>query len=249
MNLFSLQNHSALITGSTYGIGAAIADTMEAAGAEVIRHGRHPAPVENKTSIATDLLDPDGPERLLNEAFASAHPPDLLVCNAGSFFDTAFLDMDADRWDKTIRLNLQAPYFLVQGFAKRLAKSGKSGAVVILGSTNGAQAEEDSTAYDISKGGVVMMTRTLATALAPLGIRVNSIAPGLIRTPLTENWMTTRPDLIAHYENKILLRRIGTATECAGAAVFLCSDAASYITGHTLIIDGGLTVGQIGRLP
>jgi NAD(P)-dependent dehydrogenase (short-subunit alcohol dehydrogenase family) len=90
-----------------------------------------------------------------------------------------------------------------------------------------------------------MMTRTLAVALAPQGIRVNSIAPGLIRTPLTSGWMDREPEKVAHYENKILAGRVGVPEDCAGACVFLCSRAASYITGQTLVVDGGLTITQI----
>ena len=122
------------------------------------------------------------------------------------------------------------------------------GAIVIVSSTNGFQAEADSVAYDTSKGGLVMMIRSLAVSLAPHGIRVNGIAPGLIRTPLTQTWMEPRAnDLLKHYERKILLGKVGTPRDCAGAVAFLCSPAASYITGDIITIDGGLTVTQIGR--
>ena len=117
--------------------------------------------------------------------------------------------------------------------------------MVIVGSTNGFLAEADSTAYDTSKGGLVMMTRTLAVALAPLGIRVNSIAPGLVRTPLTSGWMDRDPEKVAEYERKILVGRIGEPSDCAGPCVFLCSPGAGYMTGQTLVVDGGLTITQI----
>ena len=121
----------------------------------------------------------------------------------------------------------------------------QGGAVVIVGSTNGFLAEADSTAYDTSKGGLVMMTRTLAVALAPLGIRVNSIAPGLVRTPLTSGWMDRDPAKVADYRRKILVGRIGEPSDCSGPCVFLCSPAAAYMTGQTLVVDGGLTITQI----
>jgi len=172
--------------------------------------------------------------------------PDLLVCNAGSFFDKPFLEMDPATFEKTLRLNVEQAYFMVQAFARRLSAESRPGAVVIISSTNGFQAEEGSTAYDLSKGALVMMVRTLAMALAPHRIRVNGIAPGLIRTPLTKTWTEQKPELVRHYEKKILLGRLGETQDLGGSCVFLCSEAARYITGQTLVVDGGLTVGQIG---
>ena len=94
-----------------------------------------------------------------------------------------------------------------------------------------------------------MLTKSLAVSLADHGIRVNGIAPGLIKTPLTSQWMESRDrSVLEHYEKKILMRRVGTPEDVAGAAVFLYSDAASYITGEIIVIDGGLTVSQIGRM-
>ncbi|MDZ4286797.1 MAG: SDR family oxidoreductase, partial [Prosthecobacter sp.] len=142
----------------------------------------------------------------------------------------------------------RAVFFIVQAFAKHRVAKGGGGSVVIVSSTNGFQAEADSVAYDTSKGGLVMMTRSLAVALAPHGIRVNGIGPGLIRTPLTGTWMN-QPDnpMVRHYEKKILLGHVGEAADCAGAVTFLCGTAARYITGEIIVVDGGLTTSQIGR--
>lgn len=247
MKDFDLTGQAALVTGSTRGIGAGMADALRAAGARVLRNGTHPS--SEPDVLVYNLLEPDAPERLIEEAFAREKDLSLLVCNAGSFFDTTFLEMDRERFAKTIQLNVQQAYFLVQGFARRLVKAGRPGAVVIVSSTNGFQSEEDSTAYDISKGALVMMTRTLAQALAPHGIRVNGIAPGLIRTPLTSGWMDAKPEKVRHYEKKILLGEIGRIEDCGGACVFLCSPAARYIVGQNIVIDGGLTVSQITPFP
>jgi NAD(P)-dependent dehydrogenase (short-subunit alcohol dehydrogenase family) len=116
---------------------------------------------------------------------------------------------------------------------------------VIVGSTNGFQAEYDSSAYDTSKGALVMMTKSLALDLAKYSIRVNCLAPGLIRTPLTERWLDDNHAARAHYEKNIPLGRIGAIEDCGAATAFLTSEAASFITGHVLVVDGGLTLSQI----
>jgi len=251
MNLFSLAGHAALVTGSSRGIGKAIAEACLQAGAHVLWHGTRERPSDlppDAPYLRVDLMSLGAPEELMQQAFAIDPQLDILVSNAGSFFDVPFLEMTAERWEQTISLNLRASYFLIQAFARRLVAERRPGSVVIITSTNGFQAERDSSAYDISKGGLVMQTRTLALALADYGIRVNAVAPGLIRTPLTEPWINTNHAMRRLYEKTIPLGYIGTAEECAGAAVFLASSAASYITGHILVVDGGLTICQIGRL-
>ena len=252
MKTLSLTERAALVTGSSQGIGFAAAKALREAGAKVVFHGLQKRPKNipaDSAYLQADLMLPDAPARLVTEAFSVQPKLDTLVCNAGSFFDTPFLEMTRERWDRTLQLNLSATYFITQEFARRLVAARRGGAIVITTSTNGFQAEADSTAYDASKGALVMLIRSLAMSLADHGIRVNGIAPGLIKTPLTSVWMETRAgDLLAHYQKKVLLGRIGTPEDCAGAAVFLCSPAASYITGHIITIDGGLTVGQVGKM-
>lgn len=251
MNAFSLNGHAALVTGSSQGIGLAIALGLHEAGARVVAHGRQERPQslpEDTTYLACDLCVPAAPETLVERAIAAEPGLDTLVCNAGSFFDVPFLEMTEALWDKTINLNLRTMFFTAQAFARHLVREKRGGSIVIMSSTNGFQAEPDSVAYDTSKGGLVMLTRSLAVSLAPYGIRVNGIAPGLIKTPLTSVWMESRAnDLLERYEKKILLGHVGKAGDCAGAVTFLCSPAASYITGEIIVIDGGLTVTQIGR--
>ncbi|MBI3882132.1 MAG: SDR family oxidoreductase [Verrucomicrobia bacterium] len=252
MNSFSLTNHAALVTGSSQGIGFAAANALREAGAKLVFHGLQARPENIPTDsgyVQADLMQHKAPTQLVADAFKSQPNLDTLVCNAGSFFDTPFLEMTRERWDKTLQLNLSATYFIVQEFAKRLVAAKRGGSICITTSTNGLQAEADSTAYDTSKGALVMLIRSLAVSLGDHDIRVNGIAPGLIKTPLTSVWMETRADdLLAHYKKKILLGRIGAPEDCAGAVVFLCSPAASYITGEILTIDGGLTVQQVGKV-
>ena len=252
MKAFLLARSAALVTGSSQGIGLAIANALREADAQLVFNGLQPRPENipaDSAYVQADLMQGDAPARLVAEAFAAQPDLDTLVCNAGSFFDVPFLEMTRERWDRTLQLNLTATCFIAQEFAKRLVAQKRGGSICITTSTNGIQAEADSTAYDTSKGALVMLIRSLAVSLAPHGIRVNGIAPGLIRTPLTSSWIETRADdLLEHYKKKILLGRIGTPEDCAGAVVFLSSPAASYITGEIIVIDGGLTVHQIGKM-
>jgi len=249
MPAFSLALSSVLVTGSSQGIGHAIAVGAAEAGAAVIFHGKEstpPAMPAGSHYLAGDLLEAAGPEALIQAAFAARPGLDLLVCNAGSFFDVPFRDMTPALFERTMNLNVRANYFLAQAFAREMAARQRPGAVVLTSSTNGFQPEEDSTAYDTSKGAIVMLTRTLAISLAGQGIRVNGLAPGLIKTPLTAGLLNTAKQ--SHYEKKIVLGRLGEPDDCAGAVVFLLSPAARYITGQIIVVDGGLTLGQIGRL-
>lgn len=243
-----LASRAALVTGSSSGIGLAIAEALQDAGAQVIFHSHESRPQdwpEDRAFLQADLIPADAPRKLVEAAFDLQPGLDLLVSNAGSFFDVPFLSMSLELWEKTMALNLRAMYFLIQAFAERLVREQRTGSVVVMASTNGLQAEMDSTAYDISKGGAVMLTRTLALSLAEHGIRVNAIAPGLIQTPLSRTWMASRPGVEEHYRKSIPLKRLGVPQDCAGAVVFLASEAAAYITGQILVIDGGLTSQQI----
>lgn len=253
MKAFSLEGKAALVTGSSQGIGLALATGLHEAGARVICHGlpQRPAELPHWASyIAADLCAPETPAALIERAFELEPGLDTLLCNAGSFFDVPFLDMTRERWDKTVALNQASVYFTAQAFARRMVQEKRSGSIVITSSTNGFQAEMDSSAYDASKGALVMLTKSLAVSLADHGIRVNGVAPGLIRTPLTAGVTVSEANknMLDLYEKKILLRRVGSPPDVAGAAVFLASAAASYITGETIIVDGGLTTWQIGRL-
>ncbi|MFM7605771.1 MAG: SDR family NAD(P)-dependent oxidoreductase [Prosthecobacter sp.] len=249
MKAFSLDGHAALVTGSSQGIGLAIGKALREAGARVVFHGLQDSIEGLSSYVQADLMQNDGPQRLVEAAFEIEADLDTLICNAGSFFDLPFLEMTRERWDKTMQLNLASAFFTAQVFAKRLVTEKRGGSVVITSSTNGFQGEMDSCAYDASKGALVMLTKSLAVSLANYGIRVNGIAPGLIKTPLTAQWMESKDrSLLDHYEKKILLHRVGSPEDVAGAVAFLCSPAASYITGEIIVIDGGLTSCQIGRM-
>jgi len=258
--MIHLKGHSALVTGSSSGVGRAIAEAFAEAGANVIIHGkdadhgmkdvaaRCSARGVTVSTIAADLSTDK--EAMIDELFVqaiTAQPKlDILVNNAGHFQDVPFEQMTWERFAATIQLNVTAGYFLAQRFAKHWIAHNVAGRVLFTGSINGRLAEPESTAYDTSKGAVEMMVRTLAVALAPKNIRVNGIAPGLVRTAATK-WLDARPEQahwIAHHTPN---HEIPDADVCGPAAVFLVSDSASHIHGQMLLIDGGVSVWQHPR--
>ena len=256
-DVIDLNGHAALVTGSSKGVGSAIAEAFAEAGADIIIHGRSRSPESDQVMercrshgvktgfIGADLAAPTASvvDQVFKQAIAAFANLDILVNNAGQYFDLPFEDMNIERFEKTQRLNVAAPYFLTQRFAAHWAKRAIAGRVLMIGSINGRLAEPDSTAYDISKGGLEMMVRTLAVALAPKNIRVNGLAPGLVRTPQT-GWIDDRveeADWIAHHTPN---GRVPAAEVCGPGAVYLVSDAAEHVHGHMLLIDGGMSAWQ-----
>jgi NAD(P)-dependent dehydrogenase (short-subunit alcohol dehydrogenase family) len=261
-NPFDLSGHRAMITGGTQGVGAAIATAVARAGADVLLLGLrddehaqatlaacrdHGATAE---LLSVDLSQPPSQylDALVSDAARLMPGIDLLVNNAGTYIDTPFLEMDFERYLTTMHLNVTAGFFLTQAFARKWVQNEVAGRVLFTGSINGFLAEPDHSAYDTSKGAVAAMVRTLCVALAPFHIRVNAMAPGLVRTPLTDvlnqderldSWMKL------HTPNG----QVPGAEVCGGAAVFLLSDAAEHIHGQTLLVDGGMSAWQQPNVP
>jgi NAD(P)-dependent dehydrogenase (short-subunit alcohol dehydrogenase family) len=252
-----LAGHRVLITGSTLGIGRAIALACARAGADVVLHG---LAIDDSAREARDacaawgrtvsLIEGDlsGPTeeavrrvyRLANEALPGI---DLLVNNAGTYDDAPFLEMTCESFVRTMRLNVFSYFFLTQAFARHWVDRQIAGRVLMVGSINGRLAEPRHSAYDTSKGAVEMMVRTLCVELAPHNIRVNGIAPGLLRTPLTAAaWQD--PRLLRWMEQHTPNGQVPNADVAGDAAVFLLSDTASHIHGQMLLIDGGMSVWQ-----
>lgn len=254
---FSLSGRRALVTGGTQGIGAEIAFAIARAGGDVLLLGLRADEVANQTltrcrdcGVTAELMTADLSQSpaeylpaLIDEVDQRMPGIDLLVNNAGTYIDTPFLEMDLARFETTMRLNVTSGYCLTQALANRWVADRIAGRVVFTGSINGFLSEPNHTAYDTSKGAVAAMVRSLCVALAPHSIRVNSMAPGLVRTPLTdvinrdrqlESWMQL------HTPNA----KVPPADVCAGAVVFLLSDAAEHIHGQTLLVDGGMSAWQ-----
>ncbi|NND97395.1 MAG: SDR family oxidoreductase [Pirellulaceae bacterium] len=246
-----------MVTGGTQGVGAAIAVALAKAGSDVLlvgladdKHAQQTLAQCRSLGVQTDLVTTDlskPPAEFLPELIQQADEKlpgiDLLVNNAGTYIDKPFLEMDFDRYLTTIHLNVTSGYFLTQAMARRWIDSQTAGRVLFTGSINGFLAEPDHTAYDTSKGAVAAMVKSLCVSLAPHQIRVNAMAPGLVRTPLTDvlnqnakldQWMKL------HTPNG----QVPGPEVCGGAAVFLLSDAASHIHGQTLLVDGGMSIWQ-----
>lgn len=258
---FSLQGRSALVTGSTQGVGAAIAIALARAGANVCLHGLAQDDEAERTIAACegygvttklligDLTDANFVADLPGRALELLPAIDLLVNNAGTYVDLPFLQMTSARYRKTMALNVDATFFLTQAFARHWVERQIAGRVLMTGSINGFLAEPDHVAYDASKGAIAAMVRSLCVALAPLNIRVNSMAPGLVRTPLTGAVLDADADINAWMKLHTPNGRVPGAEVCGDTAVFLLSDAAEHIHGQTLLVDGGMSTWQQPDLP
>ena len=244
-----LQDCFGFVTGSTQGIGAAMAVAMENAGAAVIRHGRpedQNAPSEEpQVILPADLSSqlPESARSLVKTALELEPRTNLLVCNAGTYIDRPFLEMEFETFQATMQLNVASQFLLVQEFARHWVQNGIAGRIVLTGSINGRLAEPVHVAYDTSKGAVEAMVRSLSVSLAPHGIRVNGVAPGLIQTPLTSPALNNDSDR-RWMELHTPSGEVPGPESCAGATVFLLSDAAAHIHGQMLFVDGGMSIWQ-----
>jgi NAD(P)-dependent dehydrogenase (short-subunit alcohol dehydrogenase family) len=243
-----LTGRLALVTGAGHGNGAAIARGLAAAGAEVVVTDIDKdaartiadsivADGGKARGFALDVTDEEGCRKLAQDLSLLVGPIRILVNNAGIFLRGNLFAADGrERWDKTMAVNVQGPFNVTMAFVDQLKLT--RGTIVNIASINSFVAQAGSGAYPVSKGALAQFTRALASELAPDGVRVNALAPGLIATAMTE---PTRADprrleaFLAH----VPMKRAGEPEELAGPVVFLCSDAASYITGAILPVDGG----------
>lgn len=250
-NSFDLNGKVALVTGASSGIGRATAKSLAANGARVaINFHQNEAGAETTRSeivsdggraiiVQADVTQAKDVESLVERTASELGPIDVLVNNAGSLVERLrILELTEERWDEVIDLNLKSAFLCCRAVAASMMER-KSGAIINVSSIAGRNGGAlGSIHYSTAKGGLITFTKGLAKELAPFGVRVNAVSPGVIDTRYHEQFSS--PEMMKTYAGMIPLGRIGTPTEVADVICFLASDAASYLAGETIEINGGM---------
>jgi meso-butanediol dehydrogenase / (S,S)-butanediol dehydrogenase / diacetyl reductase len=249
---------SVVVTGGGGGIGTAICRRFAAAGAGVVVVDRNPGAAEatardiggrggSATAWPLDVTDAAAVERLFTALGESRPCLDVLVNCAAHAHDTAFGELSVAEFDEDIAVTLKAAFFCVQAALPLLLRSPNGPNVVSVGSVNGIAAFGNE-AYSAAKAGLINLTRNLAVRYGPRGVRFNVVAPGTVRTPIWDQRLAADPGLLDRIQGLYPLRRVGAPDDIAAACVFLASPDASWITGQTLAVDGGITAGHAGLI-
>ncbi len=252
------EGRAAIVTGGAQGIGRAVVERLVAQGARVVL-----ADIDGDLGAATArTIDPSGRTVIpltvdvshradvhmaVETALAAFGRLDVMISHAGIADVEPFLDQDESSWNKMLAVNMTGAFLCIQESAFVMKDRG-GGSIVVTASTNAFWIESNAAAYNASKGGARALVRSAAIDLAQYGIRVNSVAPGLIRTRLTR-YVTDIPEHAADYLRNIPLHRFGEPDDVADAILFLASDDSRWITGHDLVVDGGQTIGTPLPLP
>ena len=241
----------AIVTGSGSGIGRSIAERLAQEGASVVVDYRDHIDEAQITQrnidsaggksilVHADVTSLPDTQNLIAQAYAQLGRCDILVNNAGIEIGANFWDVTEKDYDAVLNVNLKGAFFLTQAFVKRLLDAKQPGRVINISSVHEDMVFPHFSTYAASKGGMRMLMRNLAVELAPDGITVNNVAPGAIITPINQHLLDDQQQLDALLDN-IPLHRMGHPEEVAGLVAFLASDDASYITGSTYVLDGGL---------
>jgi NAD(P)-dependent dehydrogenase (short-subunit alcohol dehydrogenase family) len=252
MNPFRLDGKIAIVTGSSRGIGRSIAEHLAAAGAKVVVSSRKLGACEqvaksildaggDAVAIAANIGDKPQLENLVNQTRKQWGRIDVLVCNAASNpFYGPMAQLPDDAFNKILQNNIVSNHWLANLVLPEMAQR-KDGAVIIVSSIGGLKGTSVLGAYAISKAADMQLARNLAIEWGPHNIRVNCIAPGLVKTDFARA-LWENPAILQHYESQTPLRRIGEPDDIGGLAVFLASRAGAFVTGQTIVADGGVTI-------
>ncbi|MBI5929721.1 MAG: 3-oxoacyl-ACP reductase FabG [Chloroflexi bacterium] len=246
-----LKDKVALVTGAGQGIGRGIAERFAQEGAKLVINDINNATLQkaeaeiksaghNVLAVQADVSQPDQVARMFGTILHHFGTIDVLVNNAAWAIPTAhFLDMTEDFWDTVIRINLKSVFLCSHHAVRIMADQKKPGTVVHISSFGALRAHREMVAYDAAKGAIEASTRAMAVDLAPWGIRVNAVGPGLTATPAVTDYLPTREQQ-KRLLDTVPLERLGQPSDIAAAVLFLASDEASYITGQILYVDGGV---------
>ncbi|MDD5192371.1 MAG: SDR family NAD(P)-dependent oxidoreductase [Candidatus Nanoarchaeia archaeon] len=241
-DLFDLTGKVAIVTGAARGIGQSIAIELARQGADVVVSDIIPEEgtivqikkLKRKAIyVKTDISKKKEVENLINETIKQFKKIDILVNNAGIYIAGNVSDFPEENWDKTMNINVKGPFLCSQAALKYMKKGAS---IINVSSVAGIEGSAGGAAYCASKGAIRLFTKALAAEVGALGIRVNSIHPGLIDTPMTTGLDKKMKDAML---SKFLLKRVGQPVDIAGPAVFLASDASAYMTGSEIVADGG----------
>jgi 3-oxoacyl-[acyl-carrier protein] reductase len=248
--MVDLSGKVALVTGASKGIGHSLALGLAEAGAAVVanyntdREGAEAGVAQLRAAggrgiaVAADVSTVAGCRELVAATVREFGRLDIAYCHAGITSWGPFLEYSDDAFDAVVGTNLKGTYFTAQAAARQMAQQGNGGRIIVTSSVTGHQAVQYLSAYAMTKGGVEMLVRNLVLELSPHNITINAIAPGAITN---ERNLNDDPDYETKWAGVIPLRRAGQPHDVLGAALFLASDAASWITGQTLVVDGGWT--------
>jgi NAD(P)-dependent dehydrogenase (short-subunit alcohol dehydrogenase family) len=251
LDTFSLSGRTALVTGATRGLGRAFARALAEAGADLVLHGRDGEAAEEVRGevealgraahvVLGDLTDPAAVRDVADRAVAAAGRVDVLVNNAGACVHRPALEVTDEEWDHVIGTNLNALWHLSQAVGGHMVERGR-GSIVNIGSISGmiVNRPQMQPAYNASKAAVHQLTKSLAAEWAPHGVRVNAVAPGYVKTDMSP---VDEPRFRRHWIEDAPQQRYAVPDEISPAVVFLASDAASFMSGTVLVIDGGYTL-------